>query len=125
MSAQDGATREQVIESYFQEGLTYKEILHCLASSHAIVISLRMLKQIVKRLKLRRRIPLTEHLAVAAVQGIQKQLGESGQCIGYKAMHRRLQKQGILVGRNNIRFMLKEVDAQGVADQARRRLKRR
>ena len=125
MSAQDGATREQVIESYFQEGLTYKEILHCLASSHAIVISLRTLKRIVKRLKLRRRIPLTEHLAVAAVKGIQKQLGESGQCIGYKAMHRRLQKQGILVGRNNIRFMLKEVDAQGVADRARRRLKRR
>ena len=118
-------SREELVRCYFEEGLTYKEILQCLAASHAVVISLRTLKRIVKRMNLRRRMPFTKERALKAIEGIQKHLRESGQCLGYKAMYRRLQKEGLIVGRDQVRFMLKGLDIQGVNDRARRRLKRR
>ena len=56
---------------------------------------------------------------------MQQQLQESGQCVGYRVMHMRLRKQGILIGRNNVRVLLRELDQRGVADRQRHRLKRR
>ena len=122
---EEGATREQLIQSYFYQGYTYAHILACLAVNHAVKLSLKTLKRILKRLGLMRRTPFTEGVATSAVTAIVQELEQSGQCIGYRAMHKRLQNQGIVIGKNNVCKLMQEIDARGVKRRIHRRLKRR
>ena len=78
-----------------------------------------------RRLKLRRVQPLQEEGALTAINFIKNQLEQSGQCLGYKAMHRRLQQEGIIIGRNKVRIILKHLDSDAVRDRQMRRLRRR
>ena len=122
---EEGATREQLIQSYFYQGYTYAHILACLAVNHAVKLSFKTLKRILKRLGLMRRTPFTEGVATSAVTAIVQELEQSGQCIGYRAMHKRLQNQGIVIGKNNVCKLMQEIDARGVKRRIHRRLKRR
>ena len=72
-----------------------------------------------------RRTPFTEGVATSAVTAIVQELEQSGQCIGYRAMHKRLQNQGIVIGKNNVCKLMQEIDARGVKRRIHRRLKRR
>ena len=48
--------RDSLISSYFQEGLSYSNIVTVLRESHGIQISLRHLHRILRSLTLRRRV---------------------------------------------------------------------
>ena len=50
-----GRTRESLIKKYFEEGFEYRIILCFLYWVHGFILSLRHLKRLLKRMKLRRR----------------------------------------------------------------------
>lgn len=124
-SASVGNRRDQLITSYFRQGFSSKDIMLCLAASHGIALSYRTLKRILHRLGLKRRAPCTEALVTRAALEIRKELKESGQMIGYKAMWNRLKLKGLVVARDTVREIMLHLDGKGVRERARRRLKRR
>ena len=119
------ANKIPLITAYFKQSYSNKDILRCLAVSHGIIMSLASLKGVLLRLKLRKRVPLTEEIACQAIHYIQGELQKSGQMLGYKTMWKRLHQQGIIIGRDTVREMLLHLDSDGVRERARRRLARR
>ena len=104
------ATRETLISEYFREGFRYNEIIEILQQHHAIVLSLRHLKRILKNLNLKRR-SYTE--AREAVEFIRGELRSSGQLHGYRIMYERCRRRGINVRMDDVRFILKQLDPEG------------
>ena len=86
---QDPPGRDVLISNYFREGLSYNEIVLTLLHVHGISICLRQLKRILARLGLKRKYQDQSPLDTI-VSAILKELAGSGQCIGYRAMWRRL-----------------------------------
>ena len=119
------ANRNQLIKAYFKKSYSSRDILRCLAISHGIIMSIRTLKTILHRLQLRKRVPLTEEIALQEIHQIKIELSESGQLLGYKTMWKRLHEKGTIIARDAVRDMLLHLDEDGVRDRARRRLKRR
>ena len=117
--------RDALIMAYFKQAFTYKEILMCLAAAHNIIISIKTLKRILRRLGLKRRTPCTDEVFTSAIVHIQKELKESGQMLGYKAMWKRLQEKGFVIARDTVRAILLQLDGEGVRERGRRRLRRR
>ena len=117
-------TREEIIENYFNLGLTASEIALFLVSVHGIRISLRHLKRILRQLGcIRRRHPsdLNE-----VVQAVEEELRGSGSLLGYRAMHQRLINQyGLVTTREVVRHVLRIFDPEGVEYRSRHRLRRR
>lgn len=118
-------SRDELISSYFNLGYNYKDILLCLAASHGFHMSIRTLKRVLRRLRLKRREPCTEDNVMAATEFIDKQLTESGQMVGYKVMWKRLQHNGFVIARDVVRQIMLHLDEKGVRQRALRRLKRR
>ena len=106
--------RDALIMAYFKQAFTYKEILMCLAAAHNIIISIKTLKRILRRLGLKRRTPCTDEVFTSAIVHIQKELKESGQMLGYKAMWKRLQEKGFVIARDTVRAILLQLDGEGV-----------
>ena len=117
--------RDALIMAYFKQAFTYKEILMCLAAAHNIIISMKTLKRILRRLGFKRRTPCTDEVFTSAIVHIQKELKESGQMLGYKAMWKRLQEKGFVIARDTVRAILLQLDGEGVRERGRRRLRRR
>ena len=116
------ATRETLISEYFREGFRYNEIIEILQQHHAIVLSLRHLKRILKNLNLKRR-SYTE--AREAVEFIRGELRSSGQLHGYRIMYERCRQRGINVRMDDVRFILKQLDPEGVSLRTAKRFRRR
>lgn len=116
--------REEIIQNYFNLGLTASEIALFLVSVHGICISLRHLKRILRRLGCtRRRRPSDLDEVVEAVEA---ELRGSGSLLGYRAMHQRLINQhGLVTTREVVRHVLKIFDPEGVEHRSRHRLRRR
>ena len=117
-------TREEIIENYFNLGLTASEIALFLVSVHGIRISLRHLKRILRQLGCtRRRHPSDLNEVVEAVE---EELRGSGSLLGYRAMHQRLINQyGLVTTREVVRHVLRIFDPEGVEYRSRHRLRRR
>lgn len=115
----------ELVKHYFMQGFLYKEMVALLFSRHAIRMSLTSLKRILSTLQLRRRYieysPI-EHV-ISAILG---ELSGSGQCIGYRAMWRRLVRDhNIKVKRSTVQDLMLIIDPEGVAIRKAHRLKRR
>ena len=105
--------RDVVIEQYFQLGLDYVEILVFLALYHAIHLSLRQLKRILKERNLRRRKNHSNLMDV--INAIEMEIEGSGSCVGYRQMHQLLRsKYSLVTSRENVRMVLRELDPVGV-----------
>jgi len=116
--------RDELIERYFNLGLSYLEIAMFLNVTHGMPISMRQLKRILQSRGLRRRRNPDNIWTV--VTKIQQELNGSGKCIGYRQMHQRLRViYGLVVSRETVRRSLRILDPIGVEDRSRRRLRHR
>ena len=118
-------TRDGLISAYFKQAYANKEILLFLSTIHGVVLSLAHLKRILRRLGLKRRRQLDNDCLQRTINEIRIELKESGQCLGYKSMWRRLKLKDILVPRNVVRVALTLLDPEGVNLRKRKRLRRR
>ena len=117
-------TREEIIDNYFNLGLTASEIALFLVSVHGIRISLRHLKRILRQLGCTRRRHPSDLNEV--VQAVEEELRGSGSLLGYRAMHQRLIDQyGLVTTREVVRHVLRIFDPEGVEYRSRHRLRRR
>lgn len=117
--------REELITHYFNQNYSYKDIVKVLLEVHGIALGYLNLKRILRQLNLRRRVPLTNNLLQRTLDAIQNELRESGQCLGYRTMWKRLWSQGISVPRRVVQIALRILDKNGVERRKRRILKRR
>ena len=122
---QDRPGRDDLICSYFQEGLSYNEIILTLLQVHGILLCLRQLKRILARLGLKRKFQLESPMETI-VSAILKEVAHSGQCIGYRAMWQRLvYSHRLNVKRDMVLDIMRIVDPNGIERRKRRRLLRR
>ena len=90
----EGLEREDLITSYFNQGLTNAEIVGFLVLRHGIVCSVRTLKRILKRLGLKRAGHNNESLIEHIVGAILEELENScGSFMGYRQLTRRLRRK--------------------------------
>ncbi len=117
-------SREEYVQTYFNLGFPYEEILVFLSKFHGIVLSLRQLKRILKAMGLqRRKIRSSVHTVVSAIES---ELRGSGSLLGYRAMHQRLTiDYNLVTDRETVRQLLKIVDPEGVQRRLKHKLKRR
>ena len=114
---------EKAINIYFDLGLSYKDILSCLAYNEGIIMSRSTLKRKLKRQNLSRRKNKTNILEVAMF--IQEEVEKSGQLHGYKLMHLKCIHRGYVVTQETVRLLLHIIDPEGIAIRRRGRLRRR
>ena len=76
-----GGNRDGLISAYFRQGYSYKDIVLFLASIHGFKIGVDRLKQILRRLRLRRREPQNQETVQRVVAAVQKEMEESGNYI--------------------------------------------
>ena len=106
--------RDPLIEEYSRPGFNYAEILSFLLLCHGIRLSVRHLKTILRSRGLRRR--KVQSGIDRVVNAVDKELQGSGSCIGYRQMHQRLLKDhGIVIDRETVRRIMKDLDLDGVA----------
>ena len=106
-------TREDLIQDYFNLGLTAPEITSFLVCVHGIQISVRHLKRLLKRLGCTRRRNRSDIREV--VNAVERELRGSGGLLGYRAMHQRLVNHHRLVTtREVVRHTLRIFDPEGV-----------
>lgn len=116
--------RGGIIESYFNLGYQYCEILAFLISCHGINISLRQLKRILSKRGLHRRKRPSNLEDV--INSIESEIQGSGSCIGYRAMWQRLRSEhNLVVSQNTVRHALRLIDPEGVIQRKKHRLQRR
>ena len=123
----EGLEREDLITSYFNQGLTNAEIVGFLVLRHGIVCSVRTLKRILKRLGLKRarhnNESLTEHIVGAVLEELENSCGSF---MGYRQLTRRLRrKYDLKVRRDTVMRALRIIDPEGVERRQKRALKRR
>ena len=112
----EGLEREDLITSYFNQGLTNAEIVGFLVLRHGIVCSVRTLKRILKRLGLKRaghnNESLTEHIVGAVLEELENSCGSF---MGYRQLTRRLRrKYDLKVRRDTVMRALRIIDPEGV-----------
>ncbi|XP_051939858.1 uncharacterized protein LOC127613013 [Hippocampus zosterae] len=112
-----------LIEFYFEIGLKYKDIKSVLDVKYGFQISERHLKRVLNQRGLFRRKTFND-LAVL-VDFIRNQLQHSGQLHGYRWMYSKCREYGLLVRKEDVRLVLKELDPRGVSLRQARRLRRR
>ena len=118
-----GAKMNLIIH-YFSVGYKYKEILASLLLIHGIKLSLRQLKNIIKKQGLRRRTPESDLGDI--IFAILEELSGSGKCIIYKTMWNRIKmKYGIHVHRSTVLRLMWIADPSGMERRKRHRLLRR
>lgn len=116
-------SREELITKYFKEGHKYDQIKNIL-SEHNHKISLGYLKVLLKTLGLKRKY-LEEDID-EIVHAIVQELGESGQCMGYKSLWLRLKlKYGLDVYRETVLELLHILDPEGIESRSKYGIKRR
>ncbi|XP_038133904.1 uncharacterized protein LOC119778637 [Cyprinodon tularosa] len=123
MDAQTDHPWEKFIHFYFSIGLTYKDIKSVLGCRHGFDISERHLKRLLRARGLSRRKEYSD-LAVL-VEFISNELQFSGQLHGYRWMYAKCREHGLLVKKEDVRLVLKELDPRGVSLRQARRLRRR
>lgn len=96
-----------IITFYFELGMSYKDIVRSLSLKHGYVISEKHLKRMLKFNGLCRRkfAGLNEVL-----EFIIDQLNGPGRLHGYRWMHQKCLETGILVRKEDVRIILKELD---------------
>lgn len=73
--------RTALIKGYFRQGYAYKDIILFLATMHGIKIGVARLRQILATLGLRRRVEMDENRIRDVLEGVRKELEESGELL--------------------------------------------
>ena len=121
---EDFASREDLVQRYFDLGFPYQEILVFLSKYHEIILSLRQFKRLLKAMGLGRRERYSSVQQVASA--VESELRGSASLIGYRAMHQRLTvDHKLTTSRETVRQILKIVDPDGVKRRSKHCLKRR
>ena len=122
-----GVNRDNLIRSYFLQGFTNAQIAGFLALHHGIILSVRTVKRILKRLRLRMAKCNNESPLEEIVSVILEELENScGSLMGYRQLTRHLRrKYSLQVTRDTVMKFLRIIDPEGVECRKRRRLKRR
>lgn len=124
MQTNNNTPRDELIVRYVRQGYTNKEISQVLTSVHAINISISQIKRILRRLELKRRplaVPLPD-----IVEAMLKIMENSGQCLGYRPVWKRLTTEyGFAIQRKTVMELMRLIDPDGVARRKNRRLLRR
>ena len=117
-------SKDELVKAYFERGYTNVEISNSLAIGHAIVISVTTVKRILRRLNLKRRT-MPNNLE-DVVKAILKEKDDSGSCLGYRAMWKRLRlHHGLNVKRDDVMLAMKIIDPESVERRKKHRLLRR
>ena len=74
----NGSGRDALVRMYFKQGYSYKNIVLMLTTLHGVRISLRTLKRILNRLKLKKRVAISEELTRSVIEAVRKETTESG-----------------------------------------------
>jgi regulator of replication initiation timing len=119
----DKEGKNTLLKYYYDLGMTQKDILYSMASNHAVIISERHLRRILKELNLCRRSNYTDLAEV--VLFIKNTLSHSGQLHGYKWMFHNCESFGLKVRKEDVRLILACLDPEGSAFRKSRRLHRR
>ena len=96
-----------------------------LLTLHAITASTRIVKRVLKARGCLRRNAATREVYEAAVRFTLEQLECSGQCLGHRALWKRLQANHVNISQAKTLQLLRILDADGVAMRKKRRLHRR
>ncbi len=123
MADTEGMSETELIQYYFRGGFQYEEILLLLARRHGIKMSLSTLKRRQHSLALLRSGVQYDNARVR--QAINEVLGGPGSSRGYRAVLHHLQISGIVVPRQVVMNLLREIDSNGVEERRARRLRRR
>lgn len=115
---------DELIQKYFTEGHNYEVIIDFLATNYNISLSLSTLKRRLHMLGLTRRHNYTPFATVETA--ISEELKGTGQLLGYRAMWQTLtQKYSLVVRRDHVMHLMRELNASGVQSRSRRRFVRR
>lgn len=115
--------REDAIQKYFNQNYSYDEIKNIL-HKYGYKISYRYLQRILQTLGLHLK-KCKENLDLI-IHTILKELENSGSCLGYESMWKRLKLQyGLKVNRLTVRKLLRVIDPEGVECRFKYKLKRR
>ena len=119
-----GVNRDNLIRSYFLQGFTNAEVAGFLALHQGIILSVRTVKRILKRLRLRRAKCNNESPLEEIVSVILEELENS--CVsfmGYCQIARHLRrKYNLQVTRDTVIKFVRIIDPEGVECCKRRRL---
>ena len=117
---------EDNIVKYFNEGLTYVEILEFLRVQHQHEMSLSTLKRWLRKRGLKRRALLNSRCSYISVfNAVQTELYGSASDVGYRRMHKIMLNKGYICRRDDVRKILLQLDPDGVQLRGKRRLRRR
>ena len=95
-------------DKHFHGGFRYKEIIALLKNCHGIKVSLCALHRFLRRKNFYRKGK--QSLLLDIVIFIQPDLEGSGSCTGYRAMHQRCIKNGLMVSRVIVAQIMKHLD---------------
>ncbi|CAC5382645.1 unnamed protein product [Mytilus coruscus] len=116
--------RNELISRYFAQGYTNKEISQALITVHKISISISQIKRILRSLELKRRKVNLQLPGI--ICPIYKIIQNSGQCLGYRAIWKRLTTEfGFVIPWKSVMEPLGMIDPDGVARRSKGRLIRR
>ena len=112
---------KDLIDNHFQEGFKYKEIIALLKNCHGIKVSLCALHRFLRQVTFYRKEK--QSLWLDIVTSIQHEWQGSGSCTGYRAMHQRCIRNGLMVSRVIVPQIMKHLDP--IVNTRRRRTLRR
>ena len=122
-SLNDNPEEESIISFYFTRGYTYEVITEFLAKFHGITMCVRTLKNRLRQLNLRRRLPSFDMEVVR--EQIMNELSGPGCQGGYRSMWHTLRLKDIQVPRHVVAELMREMDPEGCEQRRARGLKRK
>ena len=117
---------EDEVLRYFQDGLTYMEIIEFLRVKHEFIVSLSTLKRWLRKRGIKKRSLLSNRCSDESLcEAVQSELDGSSSDLGYRRIHKLVTNKGIICRRNDVRKVIKMLDPQGTELRAKRRMRRR
>ena len=113
----------RVLQIIFLRGFSYGEILHFLYVYHRKRVSLRQLHRLLRRLFLYRRKSKSDLNDV--IRYISNSVKGPASSIGYRSMHQKMRKDGIVTDRETVRLVMSVIDPVGVCYRSRHSFRRR